>query len=194
MQTATDIINLGLALLGAQRVSQLTPPRTELERFMASSYPAWRDAELARNRWLFAIRRAKLTQTEDGENIDGLPYAYIIPNDCIRPLRDDTGRGKASWVREGEYLYSEESTLTLRYIARVPEAKFDALFVNVLAARIALMSAEYVTQSNQKKADADAIYKGALAAAKSANAFTTGSENPYADVDGVAYSWVSSRY
>lgn len=194
MQTATDIINLGLAALGAQRVSQLSPPRTELERFMASSYPAWRDAELARNRWLFAIKRATLTQTDDAPEIAELPYAYLIPNDCLRPLRDDTGRGKALWVREGKYLYSEESTLVLRYVARVPEADFDPLFVNVLAGRIALMSAEFVTQSNQKKADADALYKGALDAAKVANGFATGSENPYADVDGVAYSWVSSRY
>lgn len=192
MTTAVKVINAGLSKLGAAFISSISPPRTSHEHFMADNYPVWRDSELAKRRWLFAMHVAVLTQT--GEPLVGVekPYAFLLPNDCVRPLRDAISGSKPTWERRGMYLYSEEPSLTLRYIRRVPEAEFDPLFRNLLACRIALESAEYVTQSNTKKADADALYQGALKNAVEANCFATGAENPYAD--DTSFSWIGGRF
>ena len=55
----------------------------------------------------------------------------------------------------------------------IPPADFDPLFVDVLAARLAVDTAEAITQSNSKKAEAKDAYKEAVRDAGRANGFET---------------------
>lgn len=195
MTTAVKIINLGLSKIATSRVSSISPAKTSLERYMADNYQHWRDAELAGRRWRFAVERAKLTQT--GEPLDGdpRPNRYLLPNDCLRPLRDNIdGQPATEWEQRGKYLYSAYPTLTIEYIRRVPEADFDPLFTEVLACKIALESAEYVTQSNQKKADADAFYTKAINRAGAVNGFTVGSEQYEHPSKEVGFDFITARF
>lgn len=188
MFTNVQVINLGLAKIGSSRVRDISPPRTSLEQHCAEGYQMWKRTELAKHRWVFATEYGyALTITAELEREDGLRYKYGLPTDCLRPLRSKY----TTWVQAGRFVYSECDTLAIDYIRNVPEADFDPLFVDVLAARVALESVEYVTQSNTKKADTDALYDRALNAAKKANAFTRGPEDIQSD--DCDFSFITAR-
>lgn len=193
MPTPVSIINLGLAKLGQTRITNISPPRSSLEAFVAENYPSWRDEELSKRQWAFALARATLTQTAGPLADDPLPYQYLVPTDCLRPLRERlTGRSN-TWQQRGKYIYSQDATFTLPYIKRVPEEDFDALFTSVLACKIAVECAEMVTQSNQKKNDVVTLYDRAIREARLANAFTLGEQRVTSEaLDG--HPWVTERY
>lgn len=193
MTTAVKIINLGLSKIAASRVSSISPPKTPLERFMADAYPSWRDEEMSKRRWRFAMKLDKLTLTDTLTGVDK-PYQFLLPNDCLRPLRDIIGSRTTEWEQRGRYLYSAYPDLQLYYMARVSEADFDPLFVSVLAGKIAFESCEYVTQSNQKKADANVFYRDALREASANHGFITGAEIMNNAVTDEGYSFIEGRY
>lgn len=190
MTTAVAQINLGLSKIGASRVSTIEPPKTPLERFMADNYPSWRDAELSRRRWVFAMESRVLTLQDTLTGVER-PYVFGMPNDALRPIREkDT-----EWQQRRRFLYSAQQTLTVTFIVRVPENDFDPLFSEVLACKIALESTEYATQSNTKKADAKALYDDAVKDAGRNNAFIIGSEDTTDSEDeNRSFDWITSRY
>lgn len=195
MTTAVKVINLGLSKIAASRVSSIEPPKSNLERYMADNYPEWRDAELSARRWRFAMEYKALTL--DGELLAAStdkPYRYLMPNDCLRPVR----RKGDEWEQHGRFLYSNQNTLTVVCVVRKSENEFDPLFVEVLACKIAYESCEYVTQSNQKKEDAERAYDKAVVRAAKVNAFLTGAEavsdESTSAADASAFSWVTDRY
>lgn len=194
MTTAVKVINLGLSKIAASRVSTIEPPKTNLERFMADNYPQWRDEELAARRWVFATEYVTLTLTGDPLVGVAKPYAYLLPNDTLRPVRE-TG---SEWEQRGRMLYSANNTLTILHIQRKSENDFDPLFAHVLACKIAYEACEYVTQSNKKKADALVFYNEAVKRASNVNAFVKGSEaiaNEETLPDGnLSFSWVTDRF
>lgn len=191
MTTAVTIINQGLSKIAASRVASIDPPKTNLERYMLDNYAQWRDEELSARRWRFALRRIALTQTGEKLEETDQPYRYLIPNDALMPVREkDT-----EWEQRGTYLYSAYDKLEVEFITRVPERDFAALFVGVLACKIAMESAEYVTQSNTKKDDLMVLYKEAVSRAGRANSFVTGSESLVGiKDDDKGYSWVTERW
>lgn len=188
MYTDKQIINIGLGKIGSSRIERIDPPRTSLERHCSEGYQNWKRTELTKRRWVFALeidyvltKVAELTDTDK-------PFKYSIPNDCLRPVREKF----TEWRQAGRFIFSAYDNLKLTYIRDVPEANFDPLFVEVLACRAARESVEYVTQSNTKNADADALYRAAVQDARAANAFTIGPEDIQADDDD--FSFVNSRY
>lgn len=168
MATPVEIINLGLGKIAASTVTNITPARTPIEKHCAAGYPHWRDSELAKRRWTFALKKEPLTRTTDDPYDTDRPYRYALPNDCIRPLRDK----RTTWRRFAQFLHSPEPTLMLEYTARINEAYMDPLFVEVLACRVAQECAEFATQSNTKGGSADEKYRLALNEAGRNNAFT----------------------
>jgi hypothetical protein len=188
MYTPVEVINLGLGKIASSQIERIDPPRTSLERFIATGYPVWKRTELAKRRWVFATQygvQLSLTETlTDSER----PYKFVIPPDCVRVVR-----GKyAEWKQGGRFVFSAQSELKVDYIKNVPEAEFDALFVEVLACRIAYECVELVTQSNTKKSDVMALYNSAVTDAGRTNAYTIGAEDNTSD-DGV-YSFLTARY
>lgn len=188
MLTDVQIINNGLSNISASRITRIDPPQTPLEGFMASRYPQWRRSELTKRRWVFALEENyTLTKVDTLDDV-AKPYKYAIPNDCLRPVRTKY----TEWVQRGRYIYSAYDTLKIDYIKNVDESEFDPLFNDVLSARVAIDSCEYVNQSNKKKETAKQEYKDALAAAALANAFVIGPEDIREDDED--FEWVSSRY
>jgi hypothetical protein len=185
--TAVQIANQGFAKLGSARIGQIQPPRTPLERHVSVIYKPQKEAELAKHRWVFArVYGYPLTLTETLTGVDR-PYKFVMPSDALRMIRTRD----VEWQQYGRHVYSAYETLTIAYVKDVPEGEFDPLFVDVLACRLALESAEYVTQSNSKKADAEVFYKEAVANAKSANAIAVGPEDY--GVSDETFSWITAR-
>jgi hypothetical protein len=213
IQSAVDVVNLALVKLGSQLVTNLNSPSTPLEKRAALVYPHLRDSELSQRRWRFALRRARMqaipTADVTGPTIDstlvtldmtldealtdllppdGLFYAKL-PDNCLRPLRDES----SCWEEEGRYLLTPENgPFRLLYIARVGEDQFAPTFAEALSAKVAEQLAEFLTQSNEKKDRATAMYGDAIKAARLINAYDTGAETIYADDSNCAF--LTGRY
>lgn len=186
MLTDVQIINDGISKLSGSRVRQIAPPITPLEVYMAARYPQWKRSELTKRRWVFALEKnyplTQVSSTERGSK----KYKYSMPNDCLRPIRTK----RTEWEQRGRYIFSAYSALEIDYIKDVPNSDFDPLFNDVLSARVQLGSAEYITQSATKKADAKDDYKEAVRDAGRANAFIIGPED--IDEDDDELSWVEA--
>lgn len=188
MLTDVQIINLGLSKIASSRITRLDPAATPLEKFMAANYPQWKRTELTKRRWVFAmVYDYTLTLNATLTGVDK-PYKYVLPEDCLRPIRGK----RTEWRQAGRYIYSSCSTLNLDYIKNVLEADFDPMFNEVLACKVAMESAEYVTQSNTKVAVAKQNYLDMVADAAHANAFVIGPEDIQETDE--AFSWVNAHH
>jgi hypothetical protein len=182
--TPVQIINMGLGKIAASRINSITPAVSPIEKHCLD-YPQWRDSELTKREWVFAheVKVLPLNATITGY---ALPYRYALPPECLRPLRTY----KTTWEQRGRFLFSDSGEgLTLEIIERKPEAEWDALFVDVMAGRVAVECSEFTTQSNTKTQIQKAFYDEAIAIAGQANAFIIGPRtiNP----DGT--SWQTAR-
>lgn len=189
MTDALSVCNLGLGKIAASRISNLSPPRSPLERHCASGYPSWRDQEIAKRRWVFALADAQLTMTA-AEPLTHTrnPYQYTMPPNCLRPIRDK----HTTWEVRGNFLYSCSTVQWLQFLQRVPETLFDPLFADVLASRVAVESVEFASQSNTKGQTADSHYLASVNEAARANAFIIGAENVQtADEND---TWINGRW
>lgn len=188
MLTDVQVINLGLSKIAASRITSIAPPGTSLEKYMAVNYKEWKRYELTRRRWVFATEDNYLLTLNDTVDGTAKPYSFLLPVDCLRPIRDKC----TEWVQRGRKLWSSYNTLRISYIRNAPEEEFDPLFNEVLACKIAMESAEYVTQSNSKRQLAESMYDRAVKDASEANAFVVGPEDVQSDDS--AFSWLSDRY
>lgn len=194
MYTSVQIVNMGLARLGSSPITRLDPPRSSLERHIATNYEQWKREEMTKRRWVFALEDdyplAKVQDASSGpplQRSDARNHKYLLPTECLRPVRTSG----SEWVQRGRYIYSAYDALKITLVLNKDESEFDPLFVSVLGARIAADSAEYITQSNTKKADAFQLYRDAVAEAGRANAYVIGPEGIVAN-DG-QYDFLTAR-
>ncbi len=123
----------------------------------------------------------------------GFQHQYTIPSDFIR-LAPATF---ADWScfqeiqREAgtKFLSQMDQPLNIRYVYdhNLADGSTDVLFEGALSAMLASMSCERITQSNTKKADADAKHKEYMLEAKRTNAIERGPFIPIVD------DWVAVR-
>lgn len=188
MFTDVQVINIGLSKIGQTPIDRIDPPRSNVERFVAVNYVHWRRTELTKRRWVFALETEfLLTKVDTGRG--ERPFHYELPTDCLRPIR-----GKYSdWRQTGRKLAShDDGGIHVEYVKDVPEAEFDPLFVEVLACRVAMECAEYVTQSNTKAEAASTMYMDAVRAAGQVNAFIIGPEDIQEDDND--FPFLTGRY
>lgn len=188
MYTDLQITNLGLGKISSSRIQRLDPATSPLEVYMHNGYTPWKRAELTKRRWVFALEDDVVLSLKDTIAGVARPYKYELPTRCLRPVRQK----RTEWVQRGRFVYSADPALKIQQINNVPEADFDALFVDVLACWIAVQSCEYVTQSNTKKDDVKAMYGEAVAVAGKMNAFIIGPEDVTADDND--FDFVNARY
>jgi len=174
MTDAVSICNLALQRVGAKAISSLSEDTTA-GRACNRVYEQARDSELRAHPWSFARTRVKVAANSVNP-IFGATRQYAIPADSLRILPTNgtnTDPVQDDWQVEGRFiLTSDSSPISLVYIKRITdENTFDALFTELLIARIAMDIAEKVTQSNTKKDDARLHYKAVQKEARRVNAF-----------------------
>jgi len=169
---AKAIINLGLGKIGSSRVASISPPSSPLERHCAAGYSQWRDSELTKRRWVFSRSFQLLTENTGVTPAQGYDKVYDLPADCLRPIRDK----HSTWIVAGKQIHAV-SAVMLEFTKRVPEADFDPLFIDALAARCAQETVEFATQSNTKTVNVNQLYDDAIKKAGQANALIIGSED-----------------
>jgi hypothetical protein len=143
VMSETRICNLALAKLGANRISALTENSVEA-KYCNIQYEPTRDAMLRSHWWRFATKRATLSQDTNTPDF-GWSYQYELPSDFLRMMHvhldGNTPNTETlySYTVEGNLILSNESTMEIRYIARITDVtEFDPLFVQVLAQQLAL--------------------------------------------------------
>jgi hypothetical protein len=190
MTDAKSIINLGLGKIAASKISSLDPARSPLEKHCEAGYAVWRDSELELREWRFAIESGyALTLSATLSNRDDSRiYKYALPNDCIRPLRNK----RTEWEERGRYVFSVNSTLNIDYIRRAGEHEFTALFIELMACRVAKECVEFATQSNTKMATIEGWYEDALKKAGRANAYVLAAND--VTLDDQNSTWLQARF
>ena len=151
MATEVSICSNALRRLGDDPITSLTDD-TERARLCNGFYVPARDAVLRAHPWNFAITRATLAQLSTAPAYQ-YSYQYSLPTDpyCLRVLEmeyQDYIFKVENSATEGRVLLTDESTAKILYIARVVDTtQFDAMFVDVLTAKIAADLAYPITNS-----------------------------------------------
>lgn len=134
------------------------------------------------------------TGLDEDTPLFGFQHKYTIPTDFLRMAPATF----ADWScfqeiqREGatKFLSQVDQPMNIRYVYDFNtdnETQVDPLFNSALAAKLASLSCERITQSNNKKADADAKYREFMLEAKRTNAIERGPFVPRLD------DWIAVR-
>lgn len=193
MASKVSIANRALTKLGDQRILLLSDDNNAA-RTLNSMFDDVRDAEIRRHRWKFALKRDQLSALVAAPSW-GFQFQYPLPTDFLGLVQVNeyymrTGLTyKRPWsVEAGNILTDFPAPLKIRYMARIDNpALYDPLFVEVLACKLAMESAEALTQSSGKKQAAMEEYKFALSEALRQDAI----ENPPDELP--QGSWLDSR-
>ena len=176
MAGVVDIVNQALSALGEARITSLDDPGQNAG-LARSLYDSVRDTEITRNSWNFARHRVMLPALSE-EPVFGWKHQYLLPPDCLRvmeagpwpqALADDyIAEENRAWLIEGRNLLTNNGPpLNLIYLRRVDDPGFyPPIFVEVLAAKLALRMAERIAGSNSKRELAAKEYETAIKQAK----------------------------
>jgi hypothetical protein len=176
MASVVEIVNQAFAALGEARITSLDDPGRNAG-LAKSVYNTVRDMEISRYRWNFAKSRIMLPALA-APPVFGWKYQYQLPADNLRvleagpwpqPVMSDYIAGNTrAWSVEGQYLVSNLAPpLSLLYLRRIEDPAFyPPLFVEALAARLAVKMCERVTGAQGKRQLAWQEYEQAIKLAK----------------------------
>lgn len=186
MPSVIDICNKALDKLGQSAITSLND-NTKAASLCLRNWPLVRDQVLRDHPWNFAVKRTVLAPSVDVP-VWGFSYKFPLPGDHIRLLEvRDLSTGEYQ-VEDG-HIMADSTALYIRYIYRVEDAnKYDALFSDTAAARLAFELAEPLTQSTSKKEAAFSEYDDSLTRARRVD----GQENPPVEFE--EDDWIKVRY
>lgn len=176
-----EVCNLALLLVGqTQFIDDLSDPTPEGEA-CDQAYEKCRDSVLQEHAWSFATRRAELNLVADGER-GGWAYAYTLPADCLAPRWLDVGIENPSESEKvpmkleddattnAKVLLTNQADAILVYTRTVTETgKFSPLFVEALAAKIAVYLAAGLVKKPRLAFDMMQLFGTLVARAKASD-------------------------
>lgn len=186
MASEVSICNEALDILGAERITSLTEDSVNARECNAC-YAEQRDREIEKHPWNFARTRVVLAPDTAAPAFD-FNYAFTLPTDCLRVLLPND-RNTVDWtIESGKILTNDGTSINVKYCRQVTDPNaMPPTFRGALAAMIAWLKCEKITQSNTKKTDAMNFYKYQIAEARRTNAFQRVAEDAPED------SWVTAR-
>ena len=171
MATEVSICSNALRRLGDNPITSLTDD-TERARLCNSFYADARDAVLRLHPWNFAITRTSLAQLSDTPSY-GFAYQYSLPTSpyCLRVLGmeyEDYIFKIENYSTQGRVLLTDQSSAKILYVAKITDTtQFDALFVDVLTAKLALDLCYPITNSVSLQDKMQKLYQLKLSDARS---------------------------
>lgn len=191
--SANAICNLALDLLHEATLSDYTTETTSAAKWFQRNYQNALDGELEKHRWMFALKRSSITADATAPSF-GWDYRYAKPSDFRRVgylnYNGDFEADPIPHELEGDWILTNQSaTIYLVYVYAITDVtKFNALFVDALAAKMAMKLAHWLTGKANMVQIAAAAYDMALKDARRANILLSTSERAYdSDV-------ISARY
>lgn len=145
MPSIVSICSNALTKLGAEPITSFDD-NSNRSKLCQAYYPNVRDAVLRAYPWNCAVLRASLARDAAAPTY-GYSYRFALPVDpyCLRVLEvEDDVEHRI----EGRYLLSDESSVKIKYIARVTDpGLFDALLSEAIECRMAAELAYPITRS-----------------------------------------------
>lgn len=166
MASQVEICNMALVLIGDQVIEAITDDNDRAvicNRFFDDT----RDAVLRAHPWGFAKQRKELAVDAEapafGSTESGWDYQFTLPTDpwCLRVLEvAEEFPGQKPYSIEGRKLLTDESSIKILYVAQITNTGlFDALFMDALAARLAMNFAMALTKTKTLLELAANLYK-----------------------------------
>lgn len=182
MSARIDIVNVALTWLGADQITSLDDDSNEA-RIMKTNYYAAKDATLEAHEWSFAIIRwipAKDTEAP----VWGAANQFPIPANVMRVTQVESNtygaassydsihsigrRQQADYRVESGFIITDEDSILCRGIRTIEdEGIYSGLFDHAFAAKLAMMTAYSLTESNSKFQAMASLYAATIAEAKS---------------------------
>lgn len=119
---------------------------------------------LQRRPWSFALTTQSLVQVASPDAIPGYTYAFQLPTDPLCIFIWGAYPYGTDFIRVGDYLYTNSSTLQILYTTNVDESLWDPAFVtyfiDALTSKIAYLITQETTISEEwnKKAEISRAY------------------------------------
>ncbi|WP_282609468.1 hypothetical protein [Pelagibius sp. Alg239-R121] len=185
MTSRVEICNRALDKLGSAPIVSLQD-NVKSARACARMFDGVRDAELREHYWNFAVVRKSLPALEEVP-VYGFARQYQLPGDCLKVIEVYP---PGDWKVEGRRVLTDlPAPLRISFVQRAADAsEFDALFVEALAARLAVELCETLTQSNTKKRMALDDYAQAIRRARRIDAIE-GTPDALEET-----SWIKARF
>ena len=159
MASDVDICNAALNNIGATNIISLTED-SKAARICNQRYPTVRDAVFRAHPWNCLIQRIELASSDTP--VWEYDFSYPLPNDpfCLRVLEVEGEADGVVYEVEGRNIVSDESTMKIRYIARVLDAnEYDSLLIETIAARLSSELAYPLVNSTSLQAQLFNIYE-----------------------------------
>lgn len=136
-ETALDICNLALVMLGESPISGIDPNGYLAQRLCYMQYHPVRREVLCTHRWNFAKHETEIVSDTS---------IHAIPYDCLRVVNVNV----PSWTLRGRNIVSYEKSVTLTYISDEEDVSlFEDMFVEMLATRLAMKLCIPLTNSEE---------------------------------------------
>lgn len=178
--TVEDVANMSLGILVEAPINSLDD-NTKAARLLNLHFETTRQSEMVKQAWAFAIFRVELEAEADAPTGEIYDYAYSIPDGALRVLPlTDTGEAQGNRIpfkREGDLILTNYSGPRLvRYIGNLTDpADWDPLFVEALAARLAMKIAMPLTNKTSVLQGAKVVYDEAISEARRINSIEVSS-------------------
>lgn len=170
-ESATTICNKALKAIGDAPITSIDNSDDVNARDCKTFYENTRDALLREHPWNFAQKRAQLERLTETPAFE-FDYAYLYPNDCLRIVSIHNSSGDmivdaGAWVVEDRKILSDEETLYIRYTKRAEDVRtFDPLFIDALAARLAVAIGQARSKSTSLVEQLAGMYASKVSLAK----------------------------
>ncbi len=156
-----SICNKALILLGGDTISSLTDD-TKAAILCNNIFDITKNSLLRVSNWNFAVKRLALALNV-ATPAWGYSFSYSLPQDFLRLLEKED-ENIYPFKIEGRALLTDDpgssSSINIRYISKIDDPNlFDALFVDLLAARLAVELATPLTDSATRKKEAIDLYR-----------------------------------
>jgi hypothetical protein len=136
----TEIANLALVRIGAQRISDLTDPGSKNARVCNEVFDQVMEEVIRSAEWNCLKDRANLPQGADPAF--GWDHSYVLPTDCARVIKVNGTRGDSDpgddYEIEGRAILCNADEAKIQYVKLdLTVAKWDALLIGAAATRLA---------------------------------------------------------
>lgn len=167
MASSIEICNMALGFLGQDPITNLLDPQNAQEQLCAQYYDVARRSVLEEVSWSFAMRRI-IIEGETSTPQWGYANRHILPADTLRVIfvgqQDDERKyNKFDWRFEDGAVLTDPVRIFVRYLADVVDTtRFSSLFVQCLAARLAVDMCIAITENRALRLDLDRTYEEKL--------------------------------
>lgn len=193
-QSKVQLWNRALQKVGARRIATEDEDSKEVETCSAC-YDSLRRDELRGNAWKFAIKRVQLAASGNAPAW-GRERFFALPGDYLKDVPQDPKfmETPADWLFETDsngvtgIATDDAAPLDFRYVYDCTEVgRFDPLFFEALAARMAAEIVYDLKQSTGGKQDLLTEYEVLMGRARRLNAIEIGPSEPDED------TWITER-